>query len=179
MQGHRRLIREVFSSDKQKVNEALRQSVNTIIQGTGAYFTNLAMVYLDEIIEAKGLRSKIVISVHDSIVLDCPMEEAELMADLGKWVMENLPIEWSFIDYKGEHLRYPIKADVEIGRDYGTLVDYDKEELSEYNSVDGYVKYHKDKAKLADYFNNGFLEEENYEQALQVIENNLPTYKLI
>lgn len=176
-QGHRRLIREAFSDDKSKVNGALRQSVNTIIQGTGAYFTNLSLVYLDEYIQSKGLRSKVVMTVHDSIVIDAPKDEADEIAKVAKYIMENLPIPFTMIPWEGKEVRYPIVADVEIGPNYGSLIDYDKEELSEYASLEGCVKYHKDKGKLFDYMNAGRISEEHYESAVATIDGAIEAYK--
>lgn len=179
MQGHRRLIREAFSDDKSKVNGALRQSVNTIIQGTGAYFTNLSLVYLTEYIEAKNMKSRVIMTVHDSIVIDAHLSERDEIAYVCKYIMENLPIDFTMINWEGKQVRYPIVADIEIGTSYGALVDYDKEELDQYASLKGCVKYHKDLTKLYDLNKGGKLTDEEYEASVAEVEANINYYKTL
>lgn len=171
LQGHRRMLRDAFSKEKNIKNGAMRKSVNTIIQGTGAYLTNMSLVYIDDYIRKNNLKSRIVLTVHDSIVLDCPKEEIDQMAKVSKFIMENLPIDFLMIDWKGERVRYPIEADVEIGENYNDMVDYDKEELDKYNSLRGYVRFIKDQAKIEDHKENGMIEKEQAEMAIKQIQS--------
>lgn len=171
LQGHRRMLRDAFSKEKNIKNGAMRKSVNTIIQGTGAYLTNMSLVYIDDYIRKNNLKSRIVLTVHDSIVLDCPKEEIDQMAKVSKFIMENLPIDFLMIDWNGERVRYPIKADVEIGENYNDMVDYDKEELDKYNSLRGYVRFVKDQAKIEDHKDNGMIEKEQAEMAIKQIQS--------
>lgn len=170
LQGFRRNLREVYSQDKSKRNAALRQSVNTIIQGSGAFLTNNSVIHINKFIEKHNLRSKVVLTVHDSIVIDCPPEEIHLIAKAAKYIMENLPIDWLFIDWKGERLRYPIAADVEIGANYNDMVEYDMEEINTFASIKGYCKYIKDLDKIKDYKNSKLITEEKYEELKAAIE---------
>lgn len=179
LQGHRRIIREAMSKNKKTMNEGLRKSVNTIIQGTGAYLTNMSLVYLDEYIIKKELKSRIVMTVHDSIVVDCPPEEYEEIAKVMKWIMENLPVDFLFIDWNGEKMRYPIKADVEIGENYNDAVDYEPEEVKEFESPQGYIRYENDLGKLEDYYNAEIISEEQYQAALEKVESAKPAYQMI
>jgi DNA polymerase I-like protein with 3'-5' exonuclease and polymerase domains len=142
LQGFRRNLRDIYSRESSKRNGALRQSVNTRIQGSGAYLTNSSVIHISNFIKKRNLRSKIVLTVHDSIVIDCPPEEIHLIAKAARYIMENLPIDWLFIDWKGEKLRYPIAADVEIGVTYNDMVGYDMEEINSFQSIDKYCKYH-------------------------------------
>lgn len=179
LQGHRRLIREALSKDKQAVNGALRQSVNTKIQGTGAYCTNMALVYINDYIYSKGLRSKIVLTVHDSIVIDAPKEEINHIASVAKTIMENLPIDFLTIDWKGGKLRYPIEADVEIGVNYNDMTEYAEADFNQFNSVTGYVKYNKDQNKFREYQDNGLISKEDMEKGIAIIENSKSAYQQI
>lgn len=179
LNGHRRLIREAMSKNKTTMNKGLRKSVNTIIQGTGAYLTNLALVYLDEYIISQNLRSRIVLTVHDSIVVDCPRNEYQLIAKIMKAIMENLPVGFLQIDWKGEKIKYPIKADVEIGTNYNDAVDYEPEEINTFNSVEGYIKYNMDLATVGDYKDNKLITPERYEESVEKIENAKPAYQKI
>lgn len=179
LQGHRRLIRDAFSKDRNTFNGALRKSVNTIIQGTGAYLTNMSLVYIDDYLRTKGMKSRIAITVHDSIVIDCPREEVDEVAKVACFIMENLPIDFLTINWKGEQMRFPIVADVEIGENYNDMVDYDADEVNKFASYKGYVKYYKDQAKFEDYKNAGMISEEQMEVGINAVKASIEQYKLI
>lgn len=177
LHGFRRNLRDVYSQDRKKQNEALRQSVNTKIQGSGAFLTNCSLIYIQKWIEKNNLRSKIVLTVHDSIVIDCPREEIHIVARAARYIMENLPIEWLFIDWQGGKIRYPIEADVEIGVNYNDMVDYDKEEIDTFNSVANYCKYHLDLKMVGDYKDADLITEDKYEKLVGAIERNKEAYQ--
>ncbi|UPI11883.1 hypothetical protein [Bacillus phage SBSphiJ6] len=177
MQGFRRNLRNVFSQDKSKVNEALRQSVNTKIQGSGAFLTNSSVILIIKFIEKNNLRSKVVLTVHDSIVIDCPPEEIHIMAHAAKHIMENLPIDWLFIDWKGERLRYPIKADVEIGTNYNDMVAYDKDDLNSFKTVQKYCDFYLAKKEIKNHKETGTITEERYEELKELIDSRKPAYQ--
>lgn len=180
MQGFRRNLKGALSKDKKLVNDALRQSVNTIIQGTGAYLTNLALVYIDEWLIQSEKRSKVVLTVHDSIVLDCPPEELEEVVRIARAIMENLPEEFLMVDWitNGTSMRYPIKADVEIGSNYNDMVDYG-DDFKEFSSTEGYVKYYKSIGMLDDYKKADIIPSDKAEAEIANIEANKGAYKLI
>jgi DNA polymerase I-like protein with 3'-5' exonuclease and polymerase domains/uracil-DNA glycosylase len=178
LHGFRRNLRDIYSQDNSKRNGALRQSVNTRIQGSGAFLTNSSVVYINKFIEKNKLRSKIILTVHDSIVMDCPPEEVHIMARAAKYIMENLPIDWLFIDWKGEKLRYPIAADVEIGVTYNDMVNYDMEDLNTFQTIENYCKYHLDLKKVKDYKNTKLITEDRYEEMKAMIEANKPQYQM-
>jgi hypothetical protein len=177
LQGFRRNLREVYSQDKSKRNAALRQSVNTIIQGSGAYLTNNSLIHINKFIEKHNLRSKVVLTVHDSIVIDCPPEEVHLIAKAARYIMENLPIDWLIIDWKGEKLRYPIKADIEIGVNYNDMVDYDMEEINSFQSIYGYCKYKIDLKNIKNYKESHVITEEKYDELKHVLEGKKEIYQ--
>lgn len=176
-QGFTRNLRDIFSKDKGKQNEALRQSNNTRVQGTGAFLTNSSVILINKIIEKLNLRSRIVMTVHDSIVIDCPPEEIKQMAKIGVHVMENLPIDWLYIDWEGERVRFPVTADAEIGITYNDMVDYDAEDLSTFATVKGYCDYHMKKKHLKNCKNCGKLTEEKYEEFINLMEANKNAYR--
>lgn len=177
LQGHRRLLRDAFSKDKKVFNGAMRKSVNTIIQGTGAYLTNMSLVYIDEYIRKHNKRSRLVITVHDSLVIDCPRDEVDEMAKVANFIMENLPIDFLTINWEGKEMRYPIVADVEIGETYNDMVDYDVDTINQFASYKGYVKYIKDQAKFEDYYNNGLITEEQKEKGIKIVQDAIEAYK--
>ncbi|AGB62741.1 truncated putative DNA polymerase A.2 [Bacillus phage phiAGATE] len=177
LHGFRRSLANVQSRDRSKRNEALRQSVNTLIQGSGAFLTNSSVVLIRKFIKKRKLRSKIVLTVHDSIVLDCPANEIAIMAKASKFIMENLPVDWLFIDWKGEKMRYPIAADVEIGLNYNDMVDYDAEELKTFNSAKGYCKYYLDKKKVKIYKDSKAISQEKHDELVATLEAKKQSYQ--
>ena len=177
LQGHRRLIQDIFSNDRKTFNGALRKAVNTKIQGTGAYLTNLSLCLIDEFLRLNNLRSEIVVTVHDSIVIDIPKDELDMVIPAVKQIMENLPIDFLTIEWEGKQIRFPIKVDLEIGLNYNDMVDYDPEELKEFHSIQGYTDYHLALKKLKDYKNCNKLTEEQYEALVQSVKNELENYK--
>lgn len=179
LHGHQRFLADAQSMDKKKRNEALRQSFNAKIQGLAGFFTNMALTYIDDFIQTRNMRSKLVATVHDSIVLDCPPEEVETITKVVKVIMENLPFDFLKIDYNGETIQYPIVADAEIGFNYNDAVEYDKEEVKEFNSYKGYIKYNLTKNRVNDYFESKKINEEQYKEAIKQVEEQKHLYQEI
>ena len=65
------------------------------------------MLKLQSEIDKQNLNSKILVQVHDELVLDVPKEEVEIMGKLIRDVMENI--------YK---LSVPLKVDIEYGKNW-------------------------------------------------------------
>ncbi|MEC8974934.1 MAG: DNA polymerase, partial [Actinomycetota bacterium] len=73
--GRRRRIPEL-SSDNFRIRQAAeRQAMNAGIQGLAADIFKVALVNLDQKIDDKELASRIVLQVHDEVILECPLEE--------------------------------------------------------------------------------------------------------
>jgi DNA polymerase-1 len=64
--------------------------VNTPIQGSAADLIKLAMIHMETALKKNRLASKMLLSVHDEIIFECPVDEAEQLMDLAKEVMENV-----------------------------------------------------------------------------------------
>jgi DNA polymerase-1 len=67
----------------------LRQAVNATVQGTGADIVKRAMVVLDARLRAGGFRSRLLLQVHDELLLEAPPEELANLGALVREVMEN------------------------------------------------------------------------------------------
>ncbi len=177
LQGNERMIREVYAKDKKTYGEGMRKAVNTPIQGTGAFLTNTALYMIDAYLRKRKARSKLVLTVHDSIVIDCAGDELQEMAYVCKKIMENLPISFLKIMHNGKEEQYPIEADLEVGLNYNDMVDYDPEEVVTFSSIKGYIDYHYTLKTLQDYRDCNQITETQYEEAVQVIESRLDFYK--
>jgi DNA polymerase I len=84
-----------------------RAAVNAPIQGTAADIMKLAMIELHDELKKGGYRTRMLMQVHDELVLEAPDEETEAIVELVCRVMESA--------YK---LDVPLKVDVEIGPDW-------------------------------------------------------------
>ena len=131
--GRRRRIPEVFSEDEQIVARALRQSVNFPIQNGASEMTLMSLVLIWKRMQERGYRSKIILTVHDSIVFDLHVDEAYEVLALAKYVMENITelsdevlpgLDWSW-------LTVPLVADCEIGVNWHMLVGIDPNDVIE------------------------------------------------
>jgi DNA polymerase-1 len=89
---------------------AERAAINAPIQGTAADIIKIAMIRLHEALRARGLRSRMILQVHDELVLECPEEE---LAEVAALVREKM--EGAF------KLDAALKVDVEVGPNWYDL----------------------------------------------------------
>ena len=82
MTGRRRYIREINSSSRTAASTAERLAINSPIQGSAADILKLAMINVHRAIEDARLRSRMVLTVHDEIVLDMHRDESEVVQPL-------------------------------------------------------------------------------------------------
>ena len=89
LMGRRRYLPEL-KSPKAPIREfGKRAAMNTPVQGTAADIIKLAMVRIDRALREAGLQSRLILQVHDELLLECPPEEADRAADLLREAMES------------------------------------------------------------------------------------------
>ena len=106
--GRRRPTPDVKSSNFMVRAGAERAAANMPIQGTEADLMKRAMIKVDEELGDLGEQ---ILQIHDSILVECPKENGEKVAELLKRVMENIAPE----------LKIALKVDVHIGNTWGDL----------------------------------------------------------
>jgi DNA polymerase-1 len=106
--GRRRPTPDVLSSNFMVRASAERAAANMPIQGTEADIMKLAMIRVDK--KLAGLGEQI-LQVHDSILVECPAENADKVADVLRDTLENIIPE----------LGIRLKVDVNIGKNWGVL----------------------------------------------------------
>ncbi len=89
MFGRRRLLPEVESTNVMQRIAAENMAVNTPIQGSAADIIKKAMLQVHDRLASNNLRAKMILQVHDELVLDVPQEELEEVQALLKDCMEN------------------------------------------------------------------------------------------
>jgi DNA polymerase-1 len=85
--GRRRLIPDLDAANFRVRQAAERQAMNAGIQGLAADIFKVALVRLDEALEAGGFRSRIVLQVHDEVIVEVPDDEREELGELASEVM--------------------------------------------------------------------------------------------
>lgn len=98
-----------------------RQAWNHLVQNTAACVLFVALIDMQRCIEQAGLRSKIVLTVHDSIGIDVHPDEVDVVERLVRECMEHPNTE-----AYGVKLTVPLVADIEIGRSWGDKTPIDK-----------------------------------------------------
>ena len=87
--GRRRYIQELKSSNYMVREFGKRAAMNTPIQGTAADIMKIAMIKVYNQIKEKNLKSKIVLQVHDEMMIEAPIEEKEQIKEIIKQSMES------------------------------------------------------------------------------------------
>ena len=91
-----------------------REAINAPIQGTAADIMKIAMLQVPEAIKSAGLEVKILLQVHDELVLECPEQILIETSHLVQKVMESA--------YK---LAVPLSTDARFGKNWGDLKTFD------------------------------------------------------
>ena len=87
-----------------------REAINSPIQGTAADIMKLAMIKLPPALQAAGLKSQILLQVHDELLLECPEAELPKAREVVQQVMENAyPLE------------IPLETEARSGKNWGEL----------------------------------------------------------
>ena len=84
-----RPIPEINSSNFMQRSFGERVAMNSPIQGTAADIMKLAMVAVDRELEKRKLESRIVLQVHDELLVECPKEEVDEVRSILKEKMED------------------------------------------------------------------------------------------
>lgn len=95
----------IYSTSTHERDAAERAAINAPLQGSAADLIKKAMVDLYNYIKQMNLNSKIVIQVHDELVLEVVQSERELVSELVKKAME-----------QGQPLTVPLKVDMAFGQ---------------------------------------------------------------
>lgn len=103
--GRRRPLPEIYSKNAQLRAFGERAAMNMPLQGTAADLIKIAMINVADRIKREGLNSRLILSVHDELVIDAVVEEADAAERILVEEMENA-------------LKLSVKLSVETGRGY-------------------------------------------------------------
>lgn len=105
MFGRRRYLPELTSGKHMLRAFGERVARNMPIQGTAADIIKIAMVKVNDRIKKEGLKARLILQVHDELIVEAPQEESEIVAKLLQEEMEN-----------AVSLDVPLTADAAIGK---------------------------------------------------------------
>lgn len=184
LSGHvRRLPEATLKNDYSTKSRALRQSFNAVVQGSGSFVTNLSLILICQALRKFGLKSKVVLTVHDSIVLDIPAEEMLTVPAMVRKIMANPPIK-SFILERSDfpdlnvadkyminrsQFRFPLFPEIEFGKTYADGLDYDLDRINEIG-LDNYYNYGKECKFVSDKYNTMLAHAEDENSKASIVE---------
>lgn len=91
--GRRRYLPGIQEKNKTLFDLARRAAINTVAQGTAAEIVKLGMIKLDKALKEQNLNAKILLQIHDELLIECPIEQLETTVNVVKNVLENV-LEW-------------------------------------------------------------------------------------
>ena len=107
LMNRKRIIEELQSKNFMIRSSGERMALNTPIQGTAADILKKAMVEIFDEFNKRGLKSKMIIQVHDELVFNVLDSELEEVKEVVRNIMENT--------FK---LSVPLKVEMEVGNDW-------------------------------------------------------------
>jgi DNA polymerase-1 len=87
-----------------------REAINAPIQGSAADIMKIAMIRVAAALQAAGLKSHMLLQVHDELVIECPQNELKETTKIARTMMEN-----------AYNLLIPLKTEARYGHDWGNL----------------------------------------------------------
>ncbi len=107
MYNRKRMLPEIKNSNRNVQELGKRMALNTPIQGTSADIIKIAMVRVYDRLKEEGLKAKLILQVHDELIVECPVEEAQRASEILSFEMQN-----------AAKLSVPLKADVNQGENW-------------------------------------------------------------
>ncbi|MDY2770581.1 MAG: DNA polymerase, partial [Eubacteriales bacterium] len=104
LMGRRRYLPELASANFNLRSFGERCAMNSPIQGTAADIIKLAMIRVHDALKARGLRARLILQVHDELIVEAPIDELDAVRALLLDGMESVV-----------HLSVPLKAELSTG----------------------------------------------------------------
>jgi len=108
--GRRRPVPEIKSRNTAVRQQGERFAINSPIQGTAADIIKIAMVNIWKGFNERGLRTKMILQVHDELLFELPGSELEIITDIVKREMEGVL-----------ELSVPLRVDMKHGRNWAEV----------------------------------------------------------
>ena len=114
LMGRRRRINEVHSSNFHTRAAGERMAVNMPIQGTAADIVKIAMINIQQRMGALGMRSKMILQVHDELIFEVPRDElGQMQAIITELMPSAVPPHVGF--------EVPLGVEMKVGDNWGDM----------------------------------------------------------
>ena len=107
MYGRRRPVPELYDTNRTRQQFGERVAMNAPIQGSAADIIKIAMLHVYERLRKEGMKSKLLLQVHDELLIEAPVSEKAEAEKILKEEMEN-----------AAELKVPLEVDLEEGNDW-------------------------------------------------------------
>ena len=107
LKGTQRSIHKINTAHSSIRQLGLRAAMNMPLQGSSADIIKIAMINVNNALKKEKLQSKLILQVHDELVLDAPKNEEEAASEILKREMEN-----------AVKLNVPLTVDVHSGENW-------------------------------------------------------------
>ncbi len=107
MFGRRRYIPEITAGNKNLQAFGERVAMNTPIQGAAADLIKMAMIRTDRMLKEAGLNAHLILQIHDELIIESPIEEAEQAEAILREAMQG-----------AAELRVPLRVDIGKGKSW-------------------------------------------------------------
>jgi len=108
--GRKRFLPDITSDQRPKQAYAERQAVNSVIQGSAADVVKLAMLRLSSTLIDQGHKCRLLLQIHDDLIIEVPDAEVESMCTVMSETMSSVI-----------SLRVPLKVQLAVGKSWGKL----------------------------------------------------------
>ncbi|MCX5923298.1 MAG: DNA polymerase I [Candidatus Dependentiae bacterium] len=105
--GRRRYLPGIYEKNKGLFDLARRIAINTPAQGTAAEVTKLGMISFDKAIKDRGLQAKVLLQIHDELLVTCPDQEVEEVSKLLEKTLISA-VAWDI----------PLQAAIRVGKNW-------------------------------------------------------------
>lgn len=105
--GRRRYIPEITASNKNLQAFGERVAMNTPIQGAAADLIKIAMIRTDKMLREAGLKARLILQIHDELIIEAPIDEAERAEAILREAMQG-----------AADLRVPLQVDIGKGKSW-------------------------------------------------------------
>jgi len=113
LMGRRRYLPDLSSPNGAQRSLAERAAINTPIQGSAADLMKLAMIGVDGALKRQRPSARLLLQVHDELLLECPAADAEAVAALTRAEMQGVP---QLKDLLKDPLKVSLQVSVGVGR---------------------------------------------------------------
>ncbi len=108
--GRKRYVPGIYEHNKTLYELAKRIAINSAVQGTAAEIMKMGMIKLQKNLDAVGVSAKILLQIHDELILTVPKDQLEIVAKITKESLESV-VDWEI----------PLTVQTKVGSTWGNM----------------------------------------------------------